>query len=113
MTDEGGLKQEFSQPAVIDLSDMSALPQPDVTFAPALPPSQRSNREIQPLLGCIEHEFSATDNVFPTDPGFTDIMRDAERAIEEGMYPERIYQGSSGSYFVKNEDSVSVFYLSK
>lgn len=28
-------------------------------------------------------------------------------AIEHGIYPERIYQGSSGSYFVKNTAGVS------
>lgn len=27
-------------------------------------------------------------------------------AIEHGIYPERIYQGSSGSYFVKNTAGV-------
>uniref|UniRef100_A0A8C9U0C2 Phosphatidylinositol 4-kinase type 2 n=1 Tax=Scleropages formosus TaxID=113540 RepID=A0A8C9U0C2_SCLFO len=41
-------------------------------------------------------------NEFPEDPEFRDIVRRAERAIEEGIFPERIYQGSSGSYFVKD-----------
>ncbi|KAM7393877.1 hypothetical protein PAMP_020713 [Pampus punctatissimus] len=41
-------------------------------------------------------------NEFPEDPEFREIIRKAERAIEEGIYPERIYQGSSGSYFVKD-----------
>ncbi|CAG0894147.1 unnamed protein product [Cyprideis torosa] len=36
------------------------------------------------------------------DPEFTELIREAEIAIEHGIYPERIYQGSSGSYFVKN-----------
>jgi hypothetical protein len=35
-------------------------------------------------------------------------MRDAESAIENAVYPERIYQGSSGSYFVKDDDGVSM-----
>uniref|UniRef100_A0A3Q3J937 Phosphatidylinositol 4-kinase type 2 n=1 Tax=Monopterus albus TaxID=43700 RepID=A0A3Q3J937_MONAL len=41
-------------------------------------------------------------NEFPEDPEFREIIRKVERAIEEGIYPERIYQGSSGSYFVKD-----------
>lgn len=34
-------------------------------------------------------------------------MRQAEIAIDNGIFPERIYQGSSGSYFVKNPTGVS------
>ena len=40
------------------------------------------------------------------DPQFSDIVRAAELAIEHGIYPERIYQGSSGSYFVKDVEEV-------
>ncbi|CAB0002127.1 unnamed protein product [Nesidiocoris tenuis] len=36
------------------------------------------------------------------DPAFTELIRQAEIAIDNGIFPERIYQGSSGSYFVKN-----------
>lgn len=42
------------------------------------------------------------------DPEFTEIIRLAEVAIDNGILPERIYQGSSGSYFVKNPAGVSV-----
>ena len=35
------------------------------------------------------------------DPGFTELIRTAENAIDQGVDPVRIYQGSSGSYFVK------------
>ncbi|XP_049646838.1 phosphatidylinositol 4-kinase type 2-alpha [Suncus etruscus] len=41
-------------------------------------------------------------NEFPEDPEFEAVVRNAEQAIERGIFPERIYQGSSGSYFVKN-----------
>lgn len=41
-------------------------------------------------------------NHFPDDPQFQELVNQAELAIEHGIYPERIYQGSSGSYFVKN-----------
>ncbi|XP_045486947.1 phosphatidylinositol 4-kinase type 2-beta isoform X2 [Pieris rapae] len=36
------------------------------------------------------------------DPQFSELVWQAEVAIDNGIYPERIYQGSSGSYFVKN-----------
>ena len=32
-------------------------------------------------------------------------------AVENGIYPERIYQGSSGSYFVKSPENVSYIQL--
>lgn len=41
------------------------------------------------------------------DPGFSDLIAQSDLAIDRGIYPERIYQGSSGSYFVKNVDEVS------
>ncbi|PNF29537.1 Phosphatidylinositol 4-kinase type 2-beta [Cryptotermes secundus] len=62
--------------------------------------SSRVNRENQPLLGRMESVV--TFNNFPDDPLFSDLVRQAEIAIDNGIYPERIYQGSSGSYFVKN-----------
>lgn len=45
-------------------------------------------------------------NHFPDDPEFADIIQRAEQAIEGGVFPERISQGSSGSYFVKDPKGV-------
>ncbi|XP_012662911.2 phosphatidylinositol 4-kinase type 2-beta isoform X1 [Otolemur garnettii] len=41
-------------------------------------------------------------NAFLDDPEFADIILRAEQAIEVGIFPQRIFQGSSGSYFVKD-----------
>ncbi|XP_012519642.1 PREDICTED: phosphatidylinositol 4-kinase type 2-beta [Propithecus coquereli] len=41
-------------------------------------------------------------NAILDDPEFADIVLRAEQAIEVGIFPERIFQGSSGSYFVKD-----------
>ncbi|CAK9298870.1 unnamed protein product [Gordionus sp. m RMFG-2023] len=49
------------------------------------------------------HNYSQ-DNIFIDDPEFNEIIRQAEEAIENEVFPERIIQGSSGSYFVKNID---------
>ncbi|KAL6030293.1 hypothetical protein STEG23_036191 [Scotinomys teguina] len=38
------------------------------------------------------------------DPEFADSVFRAEQAIETGIFPERISQGSSGSYFVKDPE---------
>ncbi|KAK2727811.1 phosphatidylinositol 4-kinase type 2-alpha-like isoform X2 [Artemia franciscana] len=45
------------------------------------------------------------------DPHFSTLVLEAEEAIDQGIYPERIYQGSSGSYFVKNTShkTIAVF----
>uniref|UniRef100_A0A8C8IRP5 Phosphatidylinositol 4-kinase type 2 n=1 Tax=Oncorhynchus tshawytscha TaxID=74940 RepID=A0A8C8IRP5_ONCTS len=69
------------------------------------------SRERQPLL-VRDRGNSPRDphrNEFPDDPEFREIVRKAEQAIEEEIFPEIICQGSSGSYFVK--DSQGVVYL--
>ncbi|XP_043918104.1 phosphatidylinositol 4-kinase type 2-beta isoform X2 [Protopterus annectens] len=48
-------------------------------------------------------------NLFPDDPEYAEIVQKAEHAIESGVFPERISQGSSGSYFVK--DSKGELYM--
>ena len=101
--------------------DSSSGPPPDVTsFVPSSdtvdsssPRSpRRGNSEGTPLLGRIDSEYGHIENNFPDDPEFTQVIRTTETAIEHGIFPERIYQGSSGSYFVKNLEGVSknIFY---
>jgi hypothetical protein len=97
------------------------IPLPDVTQTEShqlLPMSQHSVvSENSPLLshGGEEALSSAkmdlhipsrrfAENVFPDDPEFTHMIHDAELAIENGINPERVVQGSSGSYFVKNPE---------
>jgi hypothetical protein len=103
---------------------MDFSPQPDVTnvkvsYAPRNERSPRSptrdsragegTGENSPLLAprSLELEYGDFENNFPDDPIFQDIVRHAEDAIEFGHYPERIIQGSSGSYFVKDKNNVS------
>lgn len=102
-------------------------PPPDVTnvkvaFAPRNERHHRSptrdsragegDAESSPLLAprSLELEYGDFENNFPEDPIYQDIVRIAEEAIEYGHYPERIYQGSSGSYFVKDTHNVSPYY---
>ena len=40
------------------------------------------------------------------DAAYARIVRQAERAIDSGILPRIIYQGSSGSYFVKDTERV-------
>ncbi len=47
-----------------------------------------------------------THTVVIDDPEFKQVYRSAEEAIYLGILPERIYQGSSGSYFVKDKTKV-------
>ncbi|XP_035226009.1 phosphatidylinositol 4-kinase type 2-beta-like isoform X2 [Stegodyphus dumicola] len=79
----------------------------------ALCPLNTSNisdsiHESQPLLSKMDSEPCCSMNVFPEDIQFTTVVREAEHAIIHGIMPERIYQGSSGSYFVKNFNSVKI-----
>lgn len=47
--------------------------------------------------------------IFIDDPDFSYVIKQAEIAIDNSVFPERIYQGSSGSYFVKDTNGVSFF----
>ncbi|XP_066143600.1 phosphatidylinositol 4-kinase type 2-beta [Euwallacea fornicatus] len=70
---------------------------PEVAFDTNLD-SPGINRESQPLLGGLEVSY----NQFPDDAEFSELVSQAEAAIDNAIFPERISQGSSGSYFVKN-----------
>lgn len=61
------------------------------------------DQENTPLL---VHDRNVPFNYFPDDAEFTNVIGQAEQGINEGRYPERIYQGSSGSYFVKDAQAV-------
>ncbi|XP_065649172.1 phosphatidylinositol 4-kinase type 2-alpha isoform X1 [Hydra vulgaris] len=54
---------------------------------------------------------SAFVNNVENDPIFSKVIQATEEAIYTGILPERIYQGSSGSYFVrdKNKKIIGVF----
>ncbi|XP_063313911.1 phosphatidylinositol 4-kinase type 2-beta isoform X2 [Pelobates fuscus] len=57
------------------------------------------------------HSGTGELNVFIDDVEFADIIHRAELAIDSGVLPDRISQGSSGSYFVKDpkEKIIGVF----
>ncbi|KAH8359917.1 hypothetical protein KR093_009510 [Drosophila rubida] len=91
---------------------------PEIDFEGMSTDAGSDNRESQPLLGGGSHSSRITDllgalgrghdhldlvsNTFGDDPHFSEIVAQAEYAIDQGVLPERIYQGSSGSYFVKD-----------
>ncbi|XP_055638397.1 phosphatidylinositol 4-kinase type 2-alpha isoform X1 [Toxorhynchites rutilus septentrionalis] len=102
------LSSDYEKNSVISLSTSSTTEEagassilliPEVHFE-GITLDSGIDRESQPLLGGRDHEI--TYNQFPDDPYFSDLVYSAEIAIDAGIYPERIYQGSSGSYFVKN-----------
>lgn len=66
-------------------------------------------KESSPLLGPKHEHDIGFWNSFPDDPLFEELVRHAEDAIEHNVFPQRIYQGSSGSYFGKNRDGVSIY----
>ena len=65
--------------------------------------------ENSPLMGSrytTSGGYHQLENQFPDDPIYQDFIRHAELAIDYGVFPQRIYQGSSGSYFVKDVNGV-------
>ncbi|XP_075244986.1 phosphatidylinositol 4-kinase type 2-alpha-like [Convolutriloba macropyga] len=67
-----------------------------------------SDNEMAPLMDMdlIPRDLVVEKNLnrFPDDPGFMETIQDAQNAIEQGILPELITQGSSGSYFVRNTE---------
>ncbi len=69
--------------------------------------TKRSN-ESQPLLTSFSENETGHDflhlscNTFPDEPEYSELIERAEIAIDHNILPQRIYQGSSGSYFVKD-----------
>ncbi|XP_014315144.1 phosphatidylinositol 4-kinase type 2-beta isoform X3 [Myotis lucifugus] len=70
-----------------------------------LPRSSPTLTDFGRSLGSV-NVGSSELNSFLDDPGFADTVSKAEQAIEFGVLPERISQGSSGSYFVKDPKRV-------
>ena len=69
--------------------------------------------EQSPLLS--KYTDSDSDSAFvnnvENDPSFGKIIRSTEEAMYMGIFPERIYQGSSGSYFAKDKNKVNYFLI--
>ncbi|PAA46693.1 hypothetical protein BOX15_Mlig032434g5 [Macrostomum lignano] len=78
-------------------------------------PPQR-HRENTPLLQAQESAASETEGEvdltgcshYADDAEFAALIRETLRAIELGVNPERIYQGSSGSYFVRDSSGKKI-----
>lgn len=64
-------------------------------------PLIRSTTTTSESVGGVSNELNDFE-----DAAYTRIIREAERAIDCGILPQMIYQGSSGSYFVKDTERV-------
>jgi hypothetical protein len=68
--------------------------------------------ENQPLLSDEDNTDNGSDyvhlicNSFEHDPEFSELIKQVEFAIDHNILPQRIYEGSSGSYFAKNSELV-------
>lgn len=70
----------------------------------------KNQNRLQTQSSKMEAEWHAYHNNFPEDEHFNGVIKEAERSIEEGNYPIRISQGSSGSYFVRDRNNVSFIF---
>lgn len=78
------------------------------------PTKLNRTNEHQPLLNgnTSDDQMDYSDfvhlscNHFDSDPEFNDFVKKVEFAIDHNILPQRIYEGSSGSYFCKNSDNV-------
>ncbi|TSN95666.1 Phosphatidylinositol 4-kinase type 2-beta [Bagarius yarrelli] len=81
--------------------DALLLPRPATGDSDSSSPS-RAARDKRPRQNRHSSSSDKENLTSPEDPVFEEIIQRAEQAIESGIYPERISQGSSGSYFVKD-----------
>jgi len=97
----------LSEPGMTSSGSLRTNPAGAAMMAPA---SEPYGNESTPLLGRSDqfHVGIISGNYDADDHEFVRIFCDAERAIDHGIYPQRISQGSSGSYFVKNSDGVGI-----
>jgi len=105
-----------SVPSVVDEAGMTSSGSLQTNHAGAamMSPSLESySNENTPLLLRSEqfHVGIISGNYNAEDREFGEVFCDAERAIDHGIYPQRILQGSSGSYFVKNSDGVGILII--
>lgn len=61
-------------------------------------------KENTPLLGRLPE--LGKNLAYPDDPEYSELLTRVDQAIRSGIYPERISQGSSGSYFAKDVEGV-------
>lgn len=101
---QGGdlFKQGKLSGAVTDQPDTEWLNMTDIADA-----------ERTPLL--TDDQFMICTPGFPSEDSarsvhFNEVLKEAIEAINCSVFPERIYQGSSGSYFVKSRDGVSKYW---
>lgn len=98
----------FSKTAVTfdELSQRNTSTSSNITLDHHPPYSSKGRKETTRLVS----RDSACEyvNEFKDEPEYAEIVREAEIAIDNGVYPEMIYQGSSGSYFVKNCSGVCI-----
>lgn len=71
-----------------------------------------ADAERTPLLNdgqdlCYTPVFPSDDSV--SNAKFNEVLHETIEAIGCNVFPERIYQGSSGSYFVKDRNGVRYF----
>jgi len=101
-----GLSQS-SEPGVTSSGSLRTNHAGAAMMAPAL---DRSISENTPLL-MQSDRFSyvgiISGNYDPEDLEFSRVFSSVEQAINQGVCPQRILRGSSGSYFVRNSVGVS------
>ena len=105
----------FSTQSLVPLSDYDSESDTSGSRGEVVIIGDRSNgysSEQRPLIGRPTTSTSETANERTElnefdDASYSRIIREAERAIDSGILPHLIYQGSSGSYFVKNTKRVN------
>lgn len=63
---------------------------------------QQKRRRCKSTSALVDDQQHVSCNHFEDDPEFNEKIKQVEFAIDHNVLPQRIYEGSSGSYFAKN-----------
>ena len=66
----------------------------------------KQKRRRSKSTGVVSDFVHLSCNHFEDDPEFNEKIKQVEFAIDHNILPQRIYEGSSGSYFAKNTNMV-------
>ena len=70
-----------------------------------LPSESSINAKMMTMMMLTQNKHSVSSWYFPDDPEFTELIRQAELAVDDGVFPQRIYQVAQNK-FIQQERKV-------
>ncbi|CAF1374009.1 unnamed protein product, partial [Didymodactylos carnosus] len=92
---------------LITIPDVSLVNSTNDTYNHSQTQYQYKSQQMLTRMDSIDSHHIPWNNI-TDDANYSDVISQAERAIDGGILPLRIAQGSSGSYFVRNLEGKTI-----